>query len=139
MFLTYRVIADTRFQVNYASVMGLLSDTNMQTNQFSDLTLAFYVTYLFFELPTGYLMQRWPTAKYLGFNGILRLRHLQRKGILTQSSHSMGPHDDIELHCEELWGFDDPPCVVGLLRERNCSSVSSIAKSTQKPSNKKPD
>lgn len=64
-------------EVNYASVMGLLSDTKMQTNQFSDLTLAFYVTYLFFELPTGYLMQRLPTAKYLGFNGKSRSRHLQ--------------------------------------------------------------
>lgn len=51
--------------------MGLLSDTNMRTNDFSDLTLAFYVTYLFFELPTGFLMQRLPTAKYLGLNGIL--------------------------------------------------------------------
>lgn len=50
--------------------MGLLSDTNMRTDEFSNLTLAFYVTYLFFELPTGFLMQRLPTAKYLGFNGI---------------------------------------------------------------------
>ncbi len=49
--------------------MGLLSDTNMRTNEFSDLTLAFYVTYLVFELPTGFLMQRLPTAKYLGLNG----------------------------------------------------------------------
>lgn len=56
--------------VNYASVMGLLTDNNIRTNQFSDLTLAFYVTYLFFELPTGFLMQRLPTAKYLGFNGM---------------------------------------------------------------------
>ena len=53
--------------------MGLLSDTNMRTDEFSNLTLAFYVTYLFFELPTGFLMQRLPTAKYLGFNGILLL------------------------------------------------------------------
>lgn len=49
--------------------MGLLTDTNMRTNEFSDLTLAFYVTYLVFELPTGFLMQRLPTAKYLGLNG----------------------------------------------------------------------
>lgn len=41
----------------------------MQTNQFSNLALAFYVSYLFFEFPTGYLMQRLPTAKYLGLNG----------------------------------------------------------------------
>jgi fucose permease len=49
--------------------MGLLTDTHIQTNQFSELALAFYVTYLVFELPTGYLMQRFPTAKYLGLNG----------------------------------------------------------------------
>ena len=49
--------------------MGLLKDTHMQTNQFSNMTLVFYVIYLAFELPTGYLMQRLPTAKYLGVNG----------------------------------------------------------------------
>lgn len=49
--------------------MGLLQDTNMQTNQFANLALAFYVTYLAFELRTGYLMQRFPTAKYLGLSG----------------------------------------------------------------------
>ncbi|KAF7115295.1 hypothetical protein CNMCM5793_001931 [Aspergillus hiratsukae] len=54
--------------INYASVMGLLKDTGMQTDQFSKLALAFYVSYLFFEFPTGYLMQRLPTAKYLGLN-----------------------------------------------------------------------
>lgn len=49
--------------------MGLLDDTGMRTDQFSNLALAFYVSYLFFELPTGYFMQRLPTAKYLGLNG----------------------------------------------------------------------
>jgi len=56
--------------VNYAAVMGLFQDTHINTNQFSLLALVFYVTYLFFELPTGYLMQRFPTAKYLGANVI---------------------------------------------------------------------
>jgi fucose permease len=55
--------------VNYAAVMGLKTDTNIDTNQFSQLALVFYVTYLAFELPTGYLMQRLPTARYLGANG----------------------------------------------------------------------
>ncbi|KAJ5093197.1 hypothetical protein N7456_009058 [Penicillium angulare] len=68
MWAAYNLQYLDKVLINYASVMGLLSDTNMQTNQFSDLTLAFYVTYLFFELPTGFLMQRLPTAKYLGFN-----------------------------------------------------------------------
>ena len=51
-------------------VMGLYQDTGITTNQFSLLALIFYVTYLVFEMPTGYLMQRLPTAKYLGANGV---------------------------------------------------------------------
>ncbi|KAK8022095.1 allantoin permease [Apiospora rasikravindrae] len=54
--------------VNYANVMGLQEDTGIAGDQFSQLALVFYVTYLAFEFPTGYLMQRLPTAKYLGAN-----------------------------------------------------------------------
>ncbi|RAL11327.1 putative MFS transporter [Aspergillus homomorphus CBS 101889] len=49
-------------------MMCLLDDTGMRTDQFSNLALAFYVS-IFLELPTGYLMQRLATAKYLGLNG----------------------------------------------------------------------
>ncbi|KAJ5386799.1 hypothetical protein N7509_009340 [Penicillium cosmopolitanum] len=68
MWAAYNLQYLDKVLINYASVMGLLTDTNMRTNEFSDLTLAFYVTYLVFELPTGFLMQRLPTAKYLGLN-----------------------------------------------------------------------
>lgn len=51
--------------------MDLKEDTGINTDQFSQLALVFYVTYLAFEFPTGYLMQRLPTAKYLGANVIL--------------------------------------------------------------------
>ncbi|KAI9826986.1 MAG: hypothetical protein M1819_007080 [Sarea resinae] len=51
--------------------MGLYKDANINTNQFSDLAWIFYITYLVFEMPTGYLMQRLPTARYLGINVIL--------------------------------------------------------------------
>lgn len=51
--------------------MGLRQDTGISADQFSQLALVFYVTYLAFEFPTGYLMQRLPTAKYLGANVIL--------------------------------------------------------------------
>lgn len=57
--------------MNYANVMGLRQDTKISADQFSQLALVFYVTYLAFEFPTGYLMQRLPTAKYLGANVIL--------------------------------------------------------------------
>ncbi|KAK4504293.1 hypothetical protein PRZ48_005209 [Zasmidium cellare] len=52
--------------INYANVMGLEEDTNMTKDQFSNLALIFYVSYLAFEFPHGYAMQRLPTAKYLG-------------------------------------------------------------------------
>ncbi|KAF2090099.1 allantoin permease [Saccharata proteae CBS 121410] len=52
--------------INYAAVMGLYDDASITKSQFSYLALIFYVTYLFFEFPHGYGMQRLPTAKYLG-------------------------------------------------------------------------
>nr|POE62895.1 putative transporter [Quercus suber] len=52
--------------INYANVMGLEADTHIAQDQFSYLALVFYVTYLAFEFPHGYGMQRLPTAKYLG-------------------------------------------------------------------------
>jgi MFS family permease len=61
----------TAASVNYANVMGLQEDTSITGNQFSLLATVFYVSYLACELPTGYLMQRLPTAKYLGGNVIL--------------------------------------------------------------------
>jgi sugar phosphate permease len=52
--------------INYAAVMGLYNDAHIDAGQFSTLALLFYVTYLALEFPHGYLMQRFPTAKYLG-------------------------------------------------------------------------
>ncbi|KAF5845375.1 hypothetical protein GGP41_002926 [Bipolaris sorokiniana] len=57
--------------VNYAAVMGLYDDANITTDQFSNLALFFYVSYLVVEFPHGYAMQRLPTAKYLGSAVIL--------------------------------------------------------------------
>ena len=54
--------------VNYANIMNLEKNTHITGDQFSQLALVFYVTYLAFEFPTGFLMQRLPTAKYLGAN-----------------------------------------------------------------------
>lgn len=52
--------------INYANVMGLQDDTGMSKDQFSNLALIFYVSYLAFEFPHAYGMQKLPTAKYLG-------------------------------------------------------------------------
>lgn len=57
--------------INYANVMGLQADTGTSASQFSYLALVFYVSYMVCEIPQGYLMQRFPTAKYLGVQVIL--------------------------------------------------------------------
>lgn len=57
--------------INYANIMGLTTDTNTSAAQFSYLALAFYCSYLVCEIPQGYLMHRFPTAKYLGVQVIL--------------------------------------------------------------------
>ncbi|TVY13479.1 putative transporter protein [Lachnellula arida] len=59
--------------INYANVMGLKKDTGTTASQFSYLALAFYVSYCVFEVPQGYLMQRFPTAKYLGLQNFASL------------------------------------------------------------------
>lgn len=46
--------------------MGILTDASISTNQYANLSLLFYVSFLAFELPHAYLMQRFPAAKYLG-------------------------------------------------------------------------
>lgn len=52
--------------INYAAVMGLYEDANITKLDFSNLAWIFYLSYLLFEFPHGYGMQRFPTAKYLG-------------------------------------------------------------------------
>lgn len=52
--------------INYAAVMGLYDDANITKADFSNLAWIFYLSYLIFEFPHGYGMQRFPTAKYLG-------------------------------------------------------------------------
>lgn len=43
----------------------------MSAQQFSDLATLFFVTFIIFQPLHGYLMQRFPTAKYLGVNVII--------------------------------------------------------------------
>ncbi|TQV99420.1 allantoin permease [Cordyceps javanica] len=70
MFGCYFLQYTDKTLINYANIMGLQQDTHIDGNQFSQLALIFYVTYLAFEFPAGYLMQILPTAKFLGANVI---------------------------------------------------------------------
>lgn len=66
MFFCYLLQYLDKSLLNYASVMGLLEDANLDTEQYGTLSLIFYVAFLAFEMPHAYMMQRFPTAKYLG-------------------------------------------------------------------------
>lgn len=46
--------------------MGILEDADLTDEEYGRLTLLFYVAFLICEMPHAYLMQRLPTAKYLG-------------------------------------------------------------------------
>lgn len=53
--------------LNYASVMGL----PIVNEQYNLVVLAFYLGYLVFEIPQSVMAQRFPLAKYLGWNIVL--------------------------------------------------------------------
>jgi hypothetical protein len=54
--------------------MGIQADTNMPDNGFSNLSIAFYVSFFFFEPIQSVLLQYFPTAKWLGANGSFNIR-----------------------------------------------------------------
>ncbi|KAF7189907.1 putative transporter [Pseudocercospora fuligena] len=55
-----------KVSLNYASVMGLRTDTHLNPNsqQFSWVGAIFYAGYIFWEFPTTYLLRRLPLGKY---------------------------------------------------------------------------
>lgn len=57
--------------VSYSGIMGIIEDTHMPANGFSNLAIAFYVSFLVCEPIQSFLLQRFPTAKWLGINGTL--------------------------------------------------------------------
>ncbi|KAI8934304.1 hypothetical protein NX059_009043 [Plenodomus lindquistii] len=53
--------------INYASAFGFIEGTNLGENGYSWLGSIFYFGYLAGQIPAGYLLQRLPMAKFLGF------------------------------------------------------------------------
>lgn len=48
---------------SYASILGLRKDLDMEGNMYAWTGSAFYIGYLFFELPAAYILQRLPVAR----------------------------------------------------------------------------
>ncbi|KAI1083129.1 MFS general substrate transporter [Whalleya microplaca] len=54
--------------LSYASIMGLLPDTGINSYQYGWVGSIFYAGYLVFEYPHNRLLQRFPVVKYLSVN-----------------------------------------------------------------------
>ncbi|KAK7545229.1 major facilitator superfamily domain-containing protein [Phyllosticta paracitricarpa] len=58
--------------ISYTSVMGMRHDTHMKGQQYNDVGMLFYASYLVFEFPTQYLAQRLNRVSlYMGINIML--------------------------------------------------------------------
>ncbi|ETN42385.1 uncharacterized protein HMPREF1541_01539 [Cyphellophora europaea CBS 101466] len=71
MFLCYYLQYSDKTLINYAAVMGIIEDTNLPPNGFSNLAMAFYVSFLVCEPLQTYFIQRLPVGKWLGANVVL--------------------------------------------------------------------
>ncbi|KAF2115264.1 major facilitator superfamily domain-containing protein [Lophiotrema nucula] len=67
LFFTYLLQYLDKNGINYASAYGLRTATHLVGQDFSWLSSIFYFGYLLGQFPAGYLMQRLPVAKFLGF------------------------------------------------------------------------
>ncbi|KAF2833596.1 MFS general substrate transporter [Ophiobolus disseminans] len=67
LFFTYLLQYLDKNGINYASAFGFIEGTNLGKNGYSWLGSIFYFGYLVGQLPAGYLLQRLPLAKFLGF------------------------------------------------------------------------
>lgn len=66
MFMCYYLQYSDKTLLSYAAVMGVIEDTNMPSNGFSNLAMAFYASFLVCEPIQSFLLQKFPTAKFLG-------------------------------------------------------------------------
>ncbi|KAK0206651.1 major facilitator superfamily domain-containing protein [Desarmillaria ectypa] len=68
MVVTYFAQTLDKGTINFASIMGIRTDTHLHGQQYAWLTTCVYIAILAWEFPTNRLIQRLPIAKYLSFN-----------------------------------------------------------------------
>ncbi|KAL9609244.1 MAG: hypothetical protein Q9167_005979, partial [Letrouitia subvulpina] len=73
MILPYLAVCYAFFYIDkttlsYAAIFDIQEDLNLHGTQYNWLSSIFYFGFLFFALPTNFLLQRLPIGKYLGFN-----------------------------------------------------------------------
>jgi sugar phosphate permease len=92
MILPYLAVCYAFFYIDkttlsYAAIFGIREDLHIHGLQYSWLSSIFYFGFLFWALPTNFLMQRFPIGKYLGANicmwGILLMCQAAAKNFTT--------------------------------------------------------
>ncbi|KIM79876.1 hypothetical protein PILCRDRAFT_10049, partial [Piloderma croceum F 1598] len=96
-----------KVNISYAAVMGMNKDLKLTGNNFSNAASATYIATLIIEVPIGYIIQKVPLAKWLGFNII-------SWGIVTASTAAITNYHGLLL-CRILLGVFEattPPCLM---------------------------
>ncbi|KAH8106299.1 MFS general substrate transporter [Cristinia sonorae] len=68
MVTTYFAQSLDKGTINFASIMGIVEDSNLHGQQYAWLTTCVYIAILVCEFPTNRFIQQLPVAKYLAFN-----------------------------------------------------------------------
>ncbi|KAK4033530.1 general substrate transporter [Parachaetomium inaequale] len=68
MITTYFLQAIDKGTLSFASIMGIVEDTNLHGQEYQWLTTCIYITILVVEYPQNWLIARVPIAKYLSFS-----------------------------------------------------------------------
>ncbi|KAL4922796.1 major facilitator superfamily domain-containing protein [Aspergillus aurantiobrunneus] len=68
MMVTYLIQTLDKGALSFASVMGIIEDSNLQGNQYQWLTTVVYLAILIVEFPENWAIQRVPIAKWLSLN-----------------------------------------------------------------------
>ncbi|KAJ3723152.1 major facilitator superfamily domain-containing protein [Lentinula raphanica] len=68
MVVTYFCQTLDKGTMNFASIMGITTDTHLVGQQYAWLTTCVYIAILVWEFPTNRLIQRFPIGKYLAFS-----------------------------------------------------------------------
>ncbi|KAG8893692.1 hypothetical protein FRC01_013414, partial [Tulasnella sp. 417] len=68
LFILYTLQFLDKNSIGAGSILGLIQDAHLTTNEYNNLGTAFYAGYIVFVGPHAWLMQRFPIGKYIAFN-----------------------------------------------------------------------
>ncbi|KZT71376.1 MFS general substrate transporter [Daedalea quercina L-15889] len=68
MCILYLMQFADKTTLGQSSVLGILTDAHLDQNQFDWLSTVFYLSFLAFQLPQNYALQRFPVGKWVSVN-----------------------------------------------------------------------